>query len=1028
MRRPQRRGRQGATGRCCRAAAVCWLLWPSAAFGLDPGKPLHQYRLDVWQPERGLPWSSVAPILQTSDGYLWLGGYEGLARFDGARFTVFDKTTTPELPDNNIYALAEDSDGHLWIGTDGGGLTRYSGGAFTVYGRQQGLANERVNDLHAGSGGSLWVATRGGLSRVRDGAIESWTSDEGLSHELVWTALEDRHGVVWLGTDEGLVRMEDDAFSGVSLAACEPSCAILAMHEDRDGHLWIGTDSGDLLRLTGGAVTASWTLPGDEVLDIAQDRDGNLWIGTYGGGLHRLTDGEVETLGARDGMTSDVVWVIEEDREGSLWLGTEGGGLLRLRDTPITPYTTRDGLPHDRVWAVFEDSEDGLWIGTDGGGLAWWREGRRETFRLEDGLPSDVVTALHPAHGNGLWIGTYDGLAHWRGGRISPVPLGGAGPGVIVTALFEDEAEALWVGTDGHGLLRLRAGSTVAYTTAKGLPSDTVRALAKIGGDLWVGLDGGLARLSAGQVTTVGDLAGAFVRALHVGEEGTLWVGTRGQGLARVRADRVDVFTAATGFHDDVVYQILEDGEGRLWMSCNKGIFSVHVQDLDDLARGAITTAPATVFGSSEGMKSIECMGGTQPAGVRRHDGTLWFPTTKGLAAIDPARLARNEVPPPVHVERVLFDGAPVDLRPAAPLELPPGRRELEFHYTGLSLVDPEQVGFRYRLDGYDDDWVDAGPRRSAFYTNLSPGSYRFEVIASNNDGVWNEESANVELYLRPAFHETPVFFAGCLLAVAGLGWALYRFRLRRLHRHNAELLRMQKRLEAKNAEVEAKNAEVQRFTYAVSHDLKSPLITIKGFLGYLERDIAGGKVERVAADIAKIRGASAKMQDLLDEVLKLSRIGTVANTIQELSLAGVAAEAVEIVSGQIAERGAEVTISPDLPVIAGDHTRLQGVYQNLLDNALKYMGDQSGPRIEVGTLGLDGEEHVLFVKDNGMGIDPEYHDKVFGLFEQLDSKTSGIGMGLSLVQRIIEVHGGRMWVESEGVGKGTTFYFTLPA
>ncbi len=1015
------------------------MLWAGAAPALDPEKAIHQYRLDVWQPEQGLPWGSVGPVLQTADGYLWVGGYEGLARFDGVRFEVFDKTTTPALGDNNVFALAEDSEGSLWIGTDGAGVVRLTDGTFTGYTTRHGLVHDRVTSLRESRDGGLWVATRGGLSRIRNGQIDSWLAGEGLPRQRLWALEEDRDGSLWIGTDVDLFRLQDGEFARRPLEAC-PDCGVSALHRALDGNMWVGTYGGHLVRFQAGVADAHWSLPEIDVMAIRDDADGNLWIATYGGGLFRLHGGELTSLGAADGLTSDTVWALEEDSEGSLWMGTEGGGLLRLRDTAVTPITTRDGLPHDRVWVVHADPAGRLWAGTDGG-LAMWENGELTTYTTRDGLASNAVTAFSDRADGSLWIGTYQGLNLWRDERISPAP---PGDDVTITAVYEADAD-LWLGTENRGLLRLRSGEVTSFTVDDGLPADNVKVLAgDRDGTLWIGTDGGLARLRAGEpvtITRVEGLAGAFVRSIYVDPEDTMWIGTRGSGLFRLQAGELSQYTARDGLYSDVVYQILEDDRRNLWMSCNKGVFQISKDELNERARGATNGVYSSVYAAAAGMKSVEGVGESQPAGTRTEDGRLWFPTAKGLAVIDPENLKRNLKPPPVVIERVLYDDDDVDFAAAGPATLPPGRRSLTIDYTALSLLDPEHNRFRYRLAGYDDAWVEAGGRRTAFYTNLAPGSYRFEVLASNNDGVWNETGAAVELYLRPAFHETWPFRAACVATAGLLVAGLVRYRVRRLERHNATLRLMQRRLqaknaeveaknvevEAKNAEVEAKNAELQRFVYAVSHDLRSPLITIQGFLGYLERDLAGGDTERVATDVSKIRGAAEKMQGLLGELLKLSRIGSIANTGEIIGMGEAAGEAVAMVEGAIVERGVEVMIAPDLPVVFGDRSRLVRVLQNLLENAVKYMGEQQHPRIEIGVLREPGEASVIYVRDNGVGIETRDHDRVFDLFAQLDSKADGTGMGLTLVKRIIEVHGGRIWVESGGRGQGSTFFFTLP-
>jgi len=673
---------------------------------------------------------------------------------------------------------------------------------------------------------------------------------------------------------------------------------------------------------------------------------------------------------------------------------------------------------------VSEDRDGDLWIGTDGCGLARLSHGEITTYTTREGLASDFVNSLHPGRDGSLWIGTDRGLDRWREGRMVSEPGGRIDPSTVVLALAEDHQGNLWIGTEDEGLLRLRDGELTVYTSAGGLPEDTVRALhVDRRGVLWIGTDGGLATLEEGKITAyVAAAPTALVRVIYEDGQGTLWIGTRGNGLLRIGAGELTSYTTREGLSSDVIFHLLEDSRQNFWMSCNQGIFRVSRKELDALAHGEVSSVRSVAYGRADGMKSIECGGGSQPAGWRTRDGRLWFPTLEGLVIIDPEDLKVNELPPPVHIERVVRNDVPVDraaLAAGGSLTLPPGTRELEFHYTALSLLDPRKVRFKYRLAGYDDEWVDAGTRRSAYYTNMSPGNYRFQVIASNNDGVWNETGDSFELSLRPAFYQTWTFYLLCAGALALLIRGGHRLRVQRLLHHNRELRDLQRQLELRSTEME-------RFTRAVSHDLKSPLFTIEGFLGMLEKDAAKGDTERMKADMERIRTATGTMRQLLDELLELSRIGRVVHRPQEVSLDVLAREAVDLVSGQIDMGQVEVVISPDLPVVFGDRARLLEVLQNLLDNAVKYMGSQPRPRVEIGAR-RQQQGTVGYVRDNGSGIDPRDHEKVFGLFERLDTSTSGTGIGLALVQRIIEVHGGRIWLESEGKGRGCTFFFLLP-
>ncbi len=996
------------------------------------GAEPEQYLYEVWQHEQGLPQISVLALVQDDDGYLWLGTLEGLVRFDGLGFTVFNRSNTPQLGSNVVTAVVPDRAGGLWIGTRRGlgrwqdgrltditpedepvvdvqllfpdrrgrlwigshhGLHRLDGDRRITYTTRDGLAHDFVWAIQDDPEGNLWIGTQEGLSRLENGAFTSYTTRDGLAHDHVRALYEDRRGRLWIGTAEGIQRLEDGRFITCTPGAGPARPAVRLFYENQRGDLWIGTMSG-LYRLTDGVFSfynQETGLPGNRVRAILEDREGSLWIGTLFGGLCRLRDRKIAVVGAAEGLPSDMVWAIRQDRTGNVWVGTDRGLARIAPDGAITTYTTRDGLPHPDVWTLYEDRRGDLWVGTCALGLARLREG-----------------AFH---------------AHTRGERSDG----------CVTCIHEDRAGDLWFGSAGAGLHRLVDGRLHTYTTPD-LLSNNVRDLYEDPqGTLWIATDGGLSRHAGGSFSafTQHDLGTGSIWSLHGDRAGTLWLGFRGDGLGRLRDGKWTRFCVRDGLFDDQVYRILEDSRGRLWMSSNRGIFTVPKQELDDFAAGRISGITSLSFGRTDGMRSNEANGRGHPAGWRTRDGKLWFPTIKGAAIVDADHLDRNAVPPGVVIEEVLVDKQPTD--PDRPAVLAAGAKVFEFRYVALSLLAPERIRYRYRLEDFDDDWVDAGTHRLVHYTNLKPGNYRFRVIAANSDGVWNETGDSFEFYLRPAVYQTWYFYLACIVAAGLLGLGVHRYRIRRLVRHNQALHRMKMQLEAKNTELElkhgeleAKNTELERFTYTVSHDLKSPLFTVEGFLGMLEKDAAAGDRERMNADLRYIRDATTKMGRLLEELLELSRIGRIVNPPEEIALGELVREAVELVAGRVSERGVELVIAPEMPMVVADRPRLREVVQNLIENAVKFMGTQEQPRIEI-TASEEDRETVCHVRDNGIGIDPKYHEQVFGLFDKLDPHGEGTGIGLALVRRILEVHGGRIWVESEGRGRGSTFSFTIP-
>lgn len=763
------------------------------ALALDPSKSVAHYSLDSWAAREGLPQNSVMAVLQTRDGYLWFGTEEGVVRFDGATFTVYSKRNTPAFSENVIEALEESRDGSLWIGTDDG-LLRKQGESFTAYHVKDGLPNESITALLAEPDGSLWIGTQGGgLGRWSHGRFEpALTKSRGLPDDDVLDLAPSRDGSIWVGTSNGFAHLRGGDLVTYATSAGLPSRRINTILETAKGELWVGTAAG-LVRFENGRASAVLTtregLPNNNVNSLLEDRDRSIWVATSGG-LARLRDGRVEALTTAGGLPSEVVLSLGEDREGNLWVGTDSGGLVRLRNSLIVTYTRRDGLTNDFIRPVLEDAQGTLWVGTRAG-LNRFRDGRFSALTTRDGLPGDSISALLQARDGALWVGTSGaGIARWEKGRVRVYSERDGLASNMIRVLLEDRRGRIWIGTNGGGLNRLENGAITTLSTADGLVGGTVNALCEdTEGALWIGTTTGLSRWKDGaftSYTTRDGLSSDSIRFLRSEEDGTLWIGTSGGGLIRLRQGRFASVSARQGLFDDVVFGILDDGHGNFWMSCNRGIFRVARQELEEFFGGRATHVTSTAFGEADGMRSAECNGSFQPAGWRSRDGRLWFPTIRGLVRVDPTSVAVNLLPPPVVIEKVAVNGREIAL--GSSLDLPPGSRSLELHYAGLSLVAPARVRFKYRLEGLDSDWVDADTRRTAYYTNLRPGRYVFRVIACNSDGVWNSVGAKLPLAIRPRFTETPYFWGLCAVTLLAAAGAAYRFRVQRLQTRAREL------------------------------------------------------------------------------------------------------------------------------------------------------------------------------------------------------------------------------------------------
>lgn len=1037
------------------ALLVAELLWSRTALALDPKKAIGQYSYSVWTTEHGLPSNTIQAITQTRDGYLWLATEDGLARFDGVRFTVFNNRNTEAIKSSGISALFEDREGNLWIGT-GGGLLRFKDGTFTVYTTKDGLAHDEVGAIHQDHQGGLWLGTPLRLSRFKDGKFTTYSTREDGRFDLVDSIYEDRAGILWFGTQNGLLRFQDGKFVRYTTKEGLSHDLVRAICQDREGNLWIGTDGG-LNRFADGIFTRYTTKEGlsnDRVYSVYEDREGNLWVGTYGGGLLRLKDGRFETFTTKEGLSDDRVLAIYEDREGSLWIATRGG-LNRLKDQKVITYTAEDGLSDDWTYVVYEDRQGAVWIGTRGG-LTKIKDGKFTTYTTKDGLSHNSVRAILEDRKGNLWIGTDGGgLNRFKNGRLTVYTTRDGLTSDRVFSLHEDRDGALWIGTYGGWVTLFKDGRFTAYTKKDGLEVGRARAITGArDGNLWIGGTGvfGLSRFKDGKFTSYpikGSASSNPVMSIYGDREGTLWIGTYGMGLIRFQDGKFTFYTTSVGLLDDVVYQVLDDDRGNFWMSSNKGIFRVSKRELDDLAAGRIKSVTYVAYGKADGMKSVECNGGSQPAGWKTRDGRLWFPTTAGVVIVDPHRIEANSLPPPVEIEQVVVDKAPVAL--GERFEFPPGTRDFEFHYTALSFLDPAKVKFKYKLEGYDGDWVNAETRRAAYYTNLPPGSYRFRVIACNNEGVWNEVGASLDFSLKPHVYQRKLFYALLALILASLGPSVYFLRVRQLKARQRELalivdqrtkdlVEAKRQLEEINQTLEQRVAdgvkalmEAERMAAyghlvaGVAHEVRHPIFALQTAAYLLKAHL--GNREQALEQLQVIEQETKRMADLMRDLLEFARPRAL-----ELAPADLRQLLQEVVDTYRAEHDPTfpdivLVASLELPPVVVDRSRLVQVLVNVIQNAAEHARGLTTVTVSADVVagaphvGEGTSELCIRVKDDGAGIPPDHLPRIFDPFF---TTGQGTGLGLAIVRRVIKEHGGVIHVESE-LGKGTLFRICLP-
>jgi diguanylate cyclase (GGDEF)-like protein len=745
-----------------------------AALALDPAKEIRQYMRADWQDT--LPQATVLSIAQTRDGYLWIGTYAGLARFDGEEFTVFDRRNSP-LETVAISALAEDpATGTLWVGTVGGGLYEYEHGALSSV--PIGGLGETIYSL-AAAAGDIWIGANHGLGVIHSGRLRIFSAADGVPPNRIRDIEPDAHGVVWIGTEGGgLLRYEGGRFTRYTRANGLTSDLVFALATDASGTLWIGTHDGGLNVFRNGAFGPA-LMNGSSIYALAVDHDDNVWMSREGAGICRLTAGRItcDTLTEADAQP-DIIRSLRIDREGSLWIGGTNGGLHRLTDSKVT--TALAEHSNNYVRSVFQDAGGTMWIGMDGDGLMTVRDGALVPFTARGKLPSGFVRAIFGDRDGNLWIGTLAGMARLRDGALTTFTTRDGLASDFVYAFAQDRSGALWIGTSA-GLNR-RVGEKIETI----IPKIDVRALAQDrNGRMWVGKRDGLAIIdSGGRLESLPYTGSVF--GFHEDVDGTMWVGT-GAGIMRIRGARIAQYTARDGLLDDNAFAILDDA-GNFWISSNKGIYRVARAQFEAFDQHRTRTVAITSFDKSDGMAATQCNGASQPSAWKSRDGRLWFATVRGVATVDPKRIRINRTIPPVVIERAAVD---------------PRTRKVEIAYAALSLVAPQRVRYRYRLEGFDLQWIDAGARRAAFYTNLPPGDYTFRVIASNNDGVWNTAGASLPIAIEPRVYETWWFRTLVALLIVAVAVLIMRIRTLRLHARERELIAL----------VEQRTEELERLT-----------------------------------------------------------------------------------------------------------------------------------------------------------------------------------------------------------------------
>lgn len=1053
--------------------------------------PGTEFGHETWTIEDGLPLSHLNGLAFAQDGYLWLSSFDGLIRFDGARFTVFNTATNPELPTNRFVDIQEGPDGSLWSTAEYDHVVKLVAGGFEVYDvkHEPGTA---IRTMAFDADGRPLIASNRGVFVLRDGAFEplvdpglmvrgsplfvdgtgaTWLATDGQGalrwngeqvtairpdgdaalSRLATSFAEAADGTVFVGTGEGVLAWLDGVVRQVAAAGSGP-IRVAAMHGVAGDSILVATYEGlfalhdGQLRLLDPGIVAA----GEGPLTVADSKDGDRWLGID----RRLYRNGNLVLESRSPVTS-----IALDDEGSLWVAADG--LHRLKPALFRTYGPADGAAAN-VYPIFEDSSGRIWLGSLSGGILRYEDGEFEVVTKGKDSPSLPQAILEDRSGR-IWVGRINyGACVLEDGACTSTVLSGH----TVKSIYEDRNGLLWFGTD-RGLYRDSLGSFQHFTTKDGLPHDFVRVIHEArDGSLWLGTNGGgVARYFRGRfesLTTEDGMSSNLVRSIHEDEDGVIWIGTEDRGLNRVALvmdttvasapaelaseARISVIRQKDGLYDDGIHSILSDGEGRFWMSSNRGIFWVLRSDLRDFVDGKVGGIHSISYTERDGLGNREGNGGVQSPAIAASDGRLWFATQAGASVVDPAGTHPSEVPFPVYVEDIRSAGDRSDLRGvesvSSPVRLAASQRDFEIDYTGLSFLAPENLRFQYRLVGFQEGWVEAGGRRTAFYTNVPPGTYEFQVRATRGDGVWYESAAPSVLVIQPQFFETLWFrlvITGSILALVLAG---IRYRERTHMSRADELSRLvaerTSMIEAQAAKLREVDEAKSRFFANISHEFRTPLTLTIGPLEDVLAGAHGPTSPQAEGQLELSLRNSRRLLRLVNQLLDVARIES-----GQMKLLASRRDLVPFVDGiclafvPLAERNSVAfnRLIPGDPIFAYfDPDLLEKVLINLLSNAFKFTPPGATVRVSLTTEPPTDEPEgatgmaVIEVRDNGPGIASEHLPHLFERFYRVRGQghRKGTGIGLSLARELAELHGGRIEVSSEE-GFGSVFSFRLP-
>ena len=981
--------------------------------GIDPEKPLNSLSMDQWTGRDGLISNNLTSVSQSSSKFLWITSFNGILRFDGISFKLFDKNTLPFLNSNAFYESFEDSKGNLWFTSQSSGIIKYADNRF-----HQILSKDRnslsVRCVEEDKEGNIWAGTNNeGVYVLEDSILRKVDFDE-FNTSYIMDIEIDKEGNIWFATNgNGILIYKDNKIQKFTTENGLNNNTINKLVLADDGTMYAGTTDGIYYFNTRGNGRLS-LLDGLEVNDIYIDDFENMWIGSEQGlyKLNLLTN-IFDRYTEADGLPASQVSSLCFDHENSLWISTKKAGLIRFRDGFFKNITTTDGLSSNNVNMIVQH-EGKSFIGCDDGLINIVEGNRIKKLKLNSTFFNVGIRDINFGENGQILIASYKGLLDVQNGEEKLIDFTQYGSSNDIRRILRGKDGTIWLATRSGGVIKyIDSDNVKVFDNSNILKVNYILALEEgSNGQIYVGThSGGLSVIEKDDKVKhypiEGGKSGILIFNIHILENGSILIATN-VGIYKFENEEFTKIALDKDLKAETIFDIIIENDNA-WLSSNIGLIKIQVSEIDKFLSGEIEQVSGRLFDRYDGMASQECTGATRM--TLCSDGKLWVPTLGGVAVLDPGKIDENKTIPQVYMIDFMTDHIERDLTEEKVINIEPGVLRYEFYFTSLSYIAPPKVRFKYRLSGIDNDWIDAGAEREAIYTNLPKGSYTFNVIASNNDGVWNEKGASLNFNVEPYFYQTIFFYVLVIICIGLIIWGIFVWRLHNIERVNSELRKL--------------NEELDRFVYSASHDLRAPLSSVLGLveIARLEPTMKG-KDEC----LGMINNSIRKLDGFINDILDFSRNQRVELQTDKVDIEQEVMEVINALKFLNKDEKIKISVSNyENRHFMTDGRRLSVILKNLVSNSIRYHDlDKEAPFIKI-EIKYKSQLAILSVSDNGIGIDKQHANNIFKMFYRADETSKGSGLGLYIVKETIDKLKGKIEVESE-LNKGTTFTVTIPS